>query len=169
VKLAASSDLQPERRASHVRAKTTSGAPQSGDVRAQELGGVWSAARGHGVDRNTRDPSAQPESGQRGSYKPPAKASAAQRESEGTVVVTSRATNNARGAKGPCRGNVGGASTREGMTARSNHPGGRESTDKVRQLQRRLWKAAKQQPGRRFHALYDRIYRADILWEAWSG
>jgi retron-type reverse transcriptase len=37
----------------------------------------------------------------------------------------------------------------------------------VRQLQRRLWKAAKQQPGRRFHALYDRIYRADILWEAW--
>jgi RNA-directed DNA polymerase len=53
------------------------------------------------------------------------------------------------------------------MTARSNHPEGRESVDKVRQLQRRLWKAAKQQPGRRFHALYDRIYRADILWEAW--
>jgi group II intron reverse transcriptase/maturase len=53
------------------------------------------------------------------------------------------------------------------MTARSNHPGGRESADKVRQLQRRLWKAAKQQPGRRFHALMDRIYRADILWEAW--
>jgi RNA-directed DNA polymerase len=34
-------------------------------------------------------------------------------------------------------------------------------------LQRRLWKAAKQQPGRRFHALYDRIYRCDVLWEAW--
>ena len=82
--------------------------------------------------------------------------------------MPSRATNNARGAKGPCGGSVGHASTREGMTARSNHPGGRESTDKVRQLQRRLWKAAKQQPGRRFHALYDRIYRADILWEAWK-
>jgi len=81
--------------------------------------------------------------------------------------VPSRATKNARGAKGPCGGNVGGASTREGMTARSNHPGGRESTDKVRQLQRRLWKAAKQQSGRRFHALYDRIYRRDVLWEAW--
>jgi group II intron reverse transcriptase/maturase len=53
------------------------------------------------------------------------------------------------------------------MTARSNHPGGRESADKVRQLQRRLWKAAKQQLGRRFHALYDRIYRRDVLWEAW--
>lgn len=53
------------------------------------------------------------------------------------------------------------------MTVRSNHPGGRGSTDKVRQLQRRLWKAAKQQSGRRFHALYDRIYRHDVLWEAW--
>jgi RNA-directed DNA polymerase len=167
VKLAASSDLQPERRTGHFAVKTTSRASQSGDVRARELGGVRSAARGQGVERNTRGPSAQPRSGQRGSYKPPAKSSAAQRESEGTVVVTSRATNNARGAKGPCGGSVGRASTCEGMTARSNHPGGRESTDKVRQLQRRLWKAAKQQPGRRFHALYDRIYRADILWEAW--
>jgi retron-type reverse transcriptase len=53
------------------------------------------------------------------------------------------------------------------MTARSNHPGGREPVDKVRQLQRRLWSAAKRQPGRRFHALYDRIYRRDVLWEAW--
>jgi RNA-directed DNA polymerase len=26
---------------------------------------------------------------------------------------------------------------------------------------------AKQQEGRRFHALYDRIYRGDVLWEAW--
>jgi len=93
----------------------------------------------------------------------------AQRASEGTVVVQSRATNNARGAKGPCGGNVGRASTREGMTGRtgSNDPGGRESIDKVRQLQRRLWSAAKRQPGRRFHALLDRIYRHDVLWEAW--
>jgi RNA-directed DNA polymerase len=84
-------------------------------------------------------------------------------------TVPSRATNNARGAKGPCGGSVGHASTREGMTGRtgSNHPGGRESIDKVRQLQRRLWSAAKRQPERRFHALYDRIYRRDVLWEAW--
>ena len=111
----------------------------------------------------------QPGSGQRGSYKPTAKTSAAQRESEGTVVVSRLATNNAGGAKGPCGGNVGRASTREGMTGTtgSNHPGGRASTDKVRQLQRRLWSAAKRQPGRRFHALYDRIYRRDVLWEAW--
>jgi RNA-directed DNA polymerase len=55
------------------------------------------------------------------------------------------------------------------MTGRtdSNHPGGGESIDKVRPLQRRLWSAAKRQPGRRFHALLDRIYRRDVLWEAW--
>jgi len=40
--------------------------------------------------------------------------------------------------------------------------------DKVRQLQRRLWIAAKQSPERRFHALYDRIHRRDVLWEAWK-
>jgi RNA-directed DNA polymerase len=38
---------------------------------------------------------------------------------------------------------------------------------KVRQLQNRLWAAAKQSPERRFHALFDRIHRGDVLWEAW--
>ena len=40
--------------------------------------------------------------------------------------------------------------------------------DKVRKLQRRLFKAAKRNQGRRFHALYDRIYRGDVLMEAWE-
>ena len=40
--------------------------------------------------------------------------------------------------------------------------------DKVRQLQRRLWAAAKRPPERRFHALYDRIPRSDVLAEAWK-
>ena len=39
--------------------------------------------------------------------------------------------------------------------------------EKVRQLQRRLWVCAKASKTRRFHALYDRIYRSDVLWEAW--
>jgi group II intron reverse transcriptase/maturase len=49
----------------------------------------------------------------------------------------------------------------------SNHPGGHAPIDKVRQLQRRLWVAAKRSPERRFHALLDRIWRDDVLWEAW--
>ncbi len=80
------------------------------------------------------------------------------------------ATKNAVGGKGPCGGHVNGAGKREGMAARSgpNHPGGRKPRDKVRQLQRRLWAAAKQSTGRRFHALYDHMARRDVLDEAWK-
>jgi len=49
----------------------------------------------------------------------------------------------------------------------ANHPGGPWPSDHVRGLQRRLWGAAKRAPGRRFHALYDRVHRSDVLWEAW--
>jgi RNA-directed DNA polymerase len=52
-------------------------------------------------------------------------------------------------------------------TAWPIHPGGVAPVDKVRRLQRKLWAAAKQSEGRRFHALYDRIYRDDVLVEAW--
>ena len=62
---------------------------------------------------------------------------------------------------------------------RSNSPGGLSPVDPaelvqleavggdVRELQRKLWVAAKRSPGRRFHALFDRICRSDVLWEAW--
>ena len=39
--------------------------------------------------------------------------------------------------------------------------------DKSRQLQRKLYLAAKGSRMRRFHALFDRIARLDILWRAW--
>ncbi len=48
----------------------------------------------------------------------------------------------------------------------SNNPGRQEPDVKVRQLQRKLYVAAKQQKGRRFHALYDRMCRSDVLREA---
>ncbi|HUB42821.1 MAG TPA: group II intron reverse transcriptase/maturase, partial [Streptosporangiaceae bacterium] len=69
-------------------------------------------------------------------------------------------------------------------SARSNSPGGRPpavaglapppapgdvraNPVNVRELQWKLWAAAKQSPERRFHALYDRVCRGDVLWEAW--
>lgn len=47
--------------------------------------------------------------------------------------------------------------------ADANHP-----IDKVRHLQRQLYLAAKRSPQRRFHALYDRIARPDVLARAWQ-
>lgn len=99
-----------------------------------------------------------------------AKVSGAQRESEGGIVPSMAVPQNAVGGKAPC---FEGASTEgksEGMVriAASNSPGGRKPIDKVRRLQRKLYVAAKRDRGRRFHALYDRIYRSDVLVEAWE-
>ena len=101
-----------------------------------------------------------------------------QRESDGVVVPVIGVQHNAPGGKGPDFDHAGEVGKREGMTgvSRSNHPGGPGSVVavdgpspvKVRQLQRALWAAAKQSEGRRFHALYDRVHRGDVLWEAWE-
>jgi RNA-directed DNA polymerase len=102
-----------------------------------------------------------------------------QRESEG-VVVPLIGVRDTPGGKGPCFDHAREAGKREGMTgsARSNHPGRPlpvvadeplvASPVKVRELQRALWAAAKQSSGRRFHALFDRVCRGDVLWEAWE-
>jgi RNA-directed DNA polymerase len=42
------------------------------------------------------------------------------------------------------------------------------SLDAVRALQHALYRAAKADPGRRFHALYDKVHRRDVLQRAWS-
>jgi group II intron reverse transcriptase/maturase len=39
--------------------------------------------------------------------------------------------------------------------------------DPVRALQHALYRAAKADPGRRFHALRDKVFRRDVLWRAW--
>jgi len=167
VKPAASTDEQSGSRAAHVTAKATSAAPRPEGVAGS--GGVRGAARVQGGVRNTGDPTARPWSRQGEPYKSKTKSAAAQRESEGIVVPSMAATKNAVGGKGPCGGQVGGGGKREGMAGETGpkHPRGFKPVDKVRELQRRLWAAAKRSPTRRFHALYDRIYRGDVLWEAW--
>jgi RNA-directed DNA polymerase len=109
------------------------------------------------------------------------KAFGGQRESDGVVVPGIGVQHNAPGGKGPNFDHARCAGKREGMTgvSRSNYPGKPwlavadeeplvASPVKVRQLQRALWTAAKQSSGRRFHALYDRVCRGDVLWEAWE-
>jgi RNA-directed DNA polymerase len=175
VKTAASSQLQsesagcePAGRAAHVTAKATP------TTKVEGLGGVRVAARLQGSARNAREPSAQPPSRTGGSYKPKAKSNAAQRKSEGIIVPSAPATkavqNNAAGGKGPWGlSRVDRSGTRKGMDAkRPNSPRGRSPEENVRRLQGRLRDVAKQQPGRKFHALYDRIFRRDVLFEAWN-
>jgi RNA-directed DNA polymerase len=144
-------------------------------------------ARAHSLGWNRRDPSARALSGGDQVYKPMVKSPGGQRESEGVVVPLIGVHDNAPGGKGPHFDHASGEGKRQGMTgaARSNSPGrpqpavaglvpppapGNVRADpvNVRELQRKLWAAAKQSPGRRFHALYDRVHRGDVLWEAWE-
>lgn len=49
------------------------------------------------------------------------------------------------------------------MNAEANN-----TIDKVRKLQRKLYLSAKVSKKRKFHALYDKVYREDILEKAWQ-
>ena len=157
-----------------------SGEPWSG-ASSSGLLGVREAARAHSLVRNRRGPSAWPTSGKDQGYKPMVKAFGGQRESDGVVVPLIGVQHNAPGGKGPNFDHAREVGKREGMTgmSRSNSPGKSllavadeeplvASPVKVRQLQRALWAAAKQSSGRRFHALFDRICRGDVLREAWE-
>lgn len=53
------------------------------------------------------------------------------------------------------------------LTARST--GQTDGLDKTRALQRVLYRSAKADPARRFHALYDHVARSDVLWRAWEA
>lgn len=43
-----------------------------------------------------------------------------------------------------------------------------DSKERVRALQRKLYRKAKQQPGFRFYSLYDKVYRSDVLQRAYD-
>jgi len=50
----------------------------------------------------------------------------------------------------------------------SAYPQTNHARNKTQELQAKLNQAAKVSPNRRFHALYDRIYRSDVLDSAWE-
>jgi hypothetical protein len=145
VKPAASTDLQPESRAGHFAAKAMSAVSQSGDAHAAGLGGVRGVARVQGDERNTRGPSAPPWSGQSTSYKPTAKSSCAQRESEGVVVPPIVVTNNAAGGKDLCFGRARYEGKCQGMAGKtgSNHSDAHARVVNAREPRHELWRPAK--------------------------
>jgi RNA-directed DNA polymerase len=99
-----------------------------------------------------------------------AKASRAQRGSEGVAVPLMGVQQNAPGGKGPHFGQARAKGTGAGMIRSTgpNHPLGQAPLDNVRRLQRKLFVAAKRHRGRRFHALFAHICRPDLLQEAWN-
>ena len=166
---AASSELQRGSRAAHVTAKATFDQLAFRTCPWSSPSGVWGAARTHGLVRNRRDPSASLVSKDR-SYKPVVKSSGGKRESDG-VVVPLIAGRNPAGGKDPDFGHAG---DEERVRAWPGPPGPTPP-------RAAMWPPSKcdasrtgyglrpsSLKGRRFHALYDRIYRDDILWEAWE-
>jgi hypothetical protein len=173
---AASSQLQRRSRAAHFTAKASLAGPVPGSAcrvlpgcGGRHVRRVW-----FGREALLRSLVSHDQS-----YKPMVKSIGAQRESDVVVYRRSAGDRTRRAGRAPTLimsvKRVG-----HGMSgfARSNHPGRPGSADaevfgypspaKVREHQRRLWAAAKQSSGRRFHALYDRIYRGDVLCEAWE-
>jgi RNA-directed DNA polymerase len=177
VKLAASTELQLGSRADHFTAKATSSTRRSEKI-VEDSRGVGSAARVHGEARNTGDPSAQFLVGNTRLDQADGQAIAVQRKSEGIVVPVMTAPQNAVGGKDPWGGHDDENRNDKGMVAtrgagnpshrRPNSPDRSSSEDNVERLQRRLGAAAKRDEGRRFHALFDRIWRRDVLERAWG-
>ncbi len=69
----------------------------------------------------------------------------------------------------PEKGKAAGLPSREKAISRPKANAGPQPVrmDPARKLQRTLYRVAKQQPDRRFAALYDKVYREDVLQEAW--
>ena len=44
----------------------------------------------------------------------------------------------------------------------------RNEAEQVRQLQRTLYRTSKQSKAVKFYSLYDKVWRTDVLWEAWE-
>lgn len=133
----------------------------------QDTSAVEGRACDEGLTRNRRGPTRSPTLGVSGTHRPSAEGDRAGRESEGSILPMRAGAKTPSEGRDPALVMAASGGKREGMPERANHPVGRESHAKVRELQRSLFMAAKRSPGRRFHALFDRICRGDVLVEAW--
>jgi len=148
-------------RADHVAAKARDCARENRRRAGHSRGTEDGTQRQPGTEQER--PSSAATSGEGGAYKPKVKGRRAERESEGLVVPEMLGRKDLAEGRGPGFVVSATGGKREGMSVRTNNP-----EDKVRKLQRGLFMAAKRSRGRRFHALYDRICRGDVLAEAWK-
>src|SRR4029453_15996397 len=101
----------------------------------------------------------------------PGKRRAGATESEGVVVPLDGAgQHNPAGGEGPLLHRRDACAGRGSVSARlrARSTAKADGLDASRALQRVLYRSAKQQPQRRFHALFDKVARGDILKRAWE-
>jgi hypothetical protein len=140
---------------------------------AEEPFGVGDVERSEGCRGNWRGPSRSKTLRGSGTGPPitgaPGKWWSAERESEGVIVVTERGDNitprERRAPTSSMHEMLGGMLMSAAMSARTVRQA--DGLDPVRALQRVLYRSAKQDPERRFHALLDKVARSDVMWRAW--
>jgi len=162
----ASSYYQPkgvwEGRAAHVTAKATDSARREPE-RALDLPGV--ERRRHASTERCGTRETLPGSGRQAKTAPIRPEAERVRSREGVRGAHSTeegGQDKPLEGRGPALVMAARGGKHEGMVARPKNP-----DTKVRELQRSLWMCAKRSKTRRFHALYDRICRDDVLQEAW--
>lgn len=164
VNATASSVLQPkgvwESRAAHVTAKATHIDLDS--ERSVGLPGVEAAACSERAVWNRRGPPRQPTSGKDSGYKPGGESVESREGVRGARSTDEAVDENAVEGRG-----LASVASGSEVSARASRKGN-NPVDKVRKLQRGLWVAARQSKTRRFHALRDRVWRGDVLQEAWK-
>ena len=133
-------------------------AEESGSKRGNSSG-VWGTECWKGFASNLGDPTRQKTC----RYKVKAEKGQGREEVGGGHITGEGWTTKPPGGKDPCFNYVFEKKRHWRMSEMTNN-----SEDKVRNLQRALYRAAKRNPSRRFHALYDKIVREDVLVKAWK-
>lgn len=131
--------------------------------RTLALPGALVSARAESNVGDRRDPPLRPSQAKTGRIRPEAENARSREGVRGARSTDEGVKDKTPEGRSPASVGTVDGGKREGMVARPNNP-----EDKVRKLQRSLWVSAKKSKTRRFHALYDRVSRPDILLEAWK-